>query len=221
MFGHSLLPLHCGIAGSFSACETTEATDSQSTNICLRVLDPKNKKSIKDSYQLNEITCVGSVGDFKAYIIKTYGEQTGAADQANFDLGYYGPPRGTRFRITSDAELAKALSLKKDGWVLLWMVVQPQTKAPKCAGDSRDYNCAPGCSDPKAQCLDGKCCMIHDSNSCFLVTTLKQTYLPLVTDEKSYDSILEHLTIRHGGKIPQFKLKVWARMLVSVKITLR
>ena len=58
-----------------------------------------------------------------------------------------------------------------------------------------------------------------NQNSCSLATTLQQTYLPLVADEKSYDSILERLTRRHGGKIPEFKIKVWARMLVSAKIT--
>lgn len=154
-----------------------EATESLSANICLRILDPKNKKSIKDSYQLRGITDVWSVGDLKMYIVENYGEQIGAADTANFDLGYYRPPRSMRFRITSDIELAKALSLKNHGWVLLWMIVHTQAKAPKRALPSSDDG-TPGCSNPKVQCLHGNLvqvlivqiciifiqfCMVHES----------------------------------------------------------
>ena len=128
-----------------------EAAESLSTNICLRILDPKNKKSTKDSYQLKGINDVRSVCDLKTYIVENYGEQAGAADTANFDLGYYGPPRSSRFRITSDIGLAKAFSLKNDVCVLLRMIVHSQEKAPKRAVPSSEDG-ANGCSDPTVNC---------------------------------------------------------------------
>ena len=47
----------------------------------------KNKKAIKDSFQLKGVE-VESLCSLKAYIVQKYGQNTGVAGPADFDLGY-------------------------------------------------------------------------------------------------------------------------------------
>ena len=85
-----------------------------------------------------------------------YSEHISAKALGDFDLGHNGPPRNTRFRITTDAELTEALSLKKDGWVLLWMTVNEGSSRKRAASQSSANNCATACNTEKVPCVDGK-----------------------------------------------------------------
>ena len=130
-----------------------------SYNICLRLLEMKNKKAIKDSFQLKGVE-VESLCSLKAYIVQKYGQNTGVAGPADFDLGYYGQPRNTRFRITNDEDLAKALH-PKQGWVLLWMLVHEKSSSSNNSSTTTrkrgatSSNEPDACSPSKASCSDG------------------------------------------------------------------
>ena len=43
----------------------------------------------------------------------------------SLEIGYYGPPKGTRFAITDETTPAEAYSTKKQQWVVMWVWSPP------------------------------------------------------------------------------------------------
>jgi len=111
----------------------------ENINTALKRLDSSNRKIVKECLQLKDVPRFASYGELKEYI----GEKI---EETDFDFGYFGPPRRTRFNITSNTNLAEPLSLEKRGWVVLWttassgalqrgrlqrVLPQPQAQPPK------------------------------------------------------------------------------------------
>ena len=83
-------------------------------NICLKVLS-HNKKSVKLSFQLKQVPKFSSVSEIKNILISCHSEKFDAPTCAfeNLEIGFYGPPRGTRFVIGDETTLAEAYSTTK------------------------------------------------------------------------------------------------------------
>ena len=87
-------------------------------NICLKVLSHK-KTSVKESFQLRRVPKFSSVSELKNFIISSHSEKFDAPTSAfeNHEIGFYDPPRGTRFVTGDEATLAEAyLTEKINGW---------------------------------------------------------------------------------------------------------
>ena len=87
-------------------------------NSCLKVL-PHTKKYVKESFQLIQVPKFSSVSELKNFITSSHSEKFDAPKCAieNLEIGFYGPPRGTRFVIRHKTTLAEAnLSEKINGW---------------------------------------------------------------------------------------------------------
>ena len=70
----------------------------ETINICLKILT-ENKKAVKESFQLKQIPKFASAVELKNYIVS---EKVKAANVESLEIGYYGPPRGTRFAIIDE-----------------------------------------------------------------------------------------------------------------------
>ena len=102
--------------------------EENTVNICLRVLKAKNKNS-HDSYSVRNVPLFDSVTRLKAYLLERCTEKLRPATDCDFTFGYSGEGN-KKFTITSEIQLAEALSLVKKGMVTLW--VDPHlTKAKK------------------------------------------------------------------------------------------
>lgn len=90
-------------------------------NICLKVLSHE-KKSVKESFQLRQVPKFSSVSELKNFIISSHSEKFDAPTCAfeNLEIGFYGPPRGTRFVIRDETTLAEAYSTEKNKWMVIW-----------------------------------------------------------------------------------------------------
>ena len=84
----------------------------ETINICLKILT-ENKKTVKESFQLKQIPKFASAVELKNYIVS---EKVKAAKVESMEIGYYGPPRGTRFAIIDETTLAEAYSTEKQQW---------------------------------------------------------------------------------------------------------
>ena len=91
--------------------------EENTVNICLRVLRTKNKNS-HDSYCVRNVPLFDSFTRLKAYLLERCTEELRLAADCNFTFGYTG--EGNRkFSITSEVQLAEALSLVKKGMITL------------------------------------------------------------------------------------------------------
>ena len=78
-------------------------------NICLRVLSHE-KRSVKESFQLRQGPKFSSLSELKSFIISSHSEKFDASTCAFenlIEIGFYGPPRGTRFVIRDETSLAE------------------------------------------------------------------------------------------------------------------
>ena len=87
----------------------------ETINICPKILT-ENKKAVKESFQLKQIPKFASAVELKNYIVS---EKVKAANVESLEIGYYGPPRGTRFAIIDETTLAEAYSTEKQEWVVI------------------------------------------------------------------------------------------------------
>ena len=78
-------------------------------NVCLKILT-ENKKAVKESFQLKNIPKFTNAFEQKNYIVC---EKVKAAKVESLEIGYYGPPRGTRFANIDQTTLADAHSTEK------------------------------------------------------------------------------------------------------------
>ena len=83
-------------------------------NIRLKVLSHENK-SVNESFQLRQVPKFSSVIELKNFIISSHSEKFDAPTCAfeNLEIGFYGPPRGTRFVIRDETTLPEAYSTEK------------------------------------------------------------------------------------------------------------
>ena len=93
--------------------------EESTVNICLRVLKAKNKNS-HDSYCVRNVPLFDSVTRLKAYLLERCTEELRPAADCNFTFGYIGEGN-KKFSITSEVQLAEALSLVKKGMITLWV----------------------------------------------------------------------------------------------------
>ena len=93
--------------------------EENTVNICLRVLKANNKNS-HDSYCVRNVPLFDSVTRLKAYLLERCKEELRPAADCNFTFGYIGEGNKT-FSITSEVQLAEALSLLKSGMITLWV----------------------------------------------------------------------------------------------------
>ena len=99
----------------------------ETINICLKILT-ENKKAVKESFQLKQIPKFASAVELKNYIVS---EKVKAANVESLEIGYYGPPRGTRFAIIDETTLAEAYSTEKQEWIVIWVWTPPDRVANK------------------------------------------------------------------------------------------
>ena len=103
--------------------------EENTVNICLRVLKAKNKTS-HGSYCVRNVPLFDSVTRLKACLLERCTEELWAAAVCNFTFGYVSEGN-KKFSITSEVQLADALSLVKRGMITLWvdqhLLVKPRT----------------------------------------------------------------------------------------------
>ena len=122
----------------------------ETINICLKILT-ENKKAVKESFQLKQIPKFASAVELKNYIVS---EKVKAANVESLEIGYYGPPRGTRFAIIDETTLAEAYSTEKQEWVVIWVWTPPDRVANKRQSQS---STAVASSNAKRLRLSSRC----------------------------------------------------------------
>ena len=122
----------------------------ETINICLKILT-ENKKAVKESFQLKQITKFGSAVELKNYIVS---EKVKAANVESVEKGYYGPPRGSRLAIIDETTLAEAYSTEKQEWVVIWVWIPPDGVANKRQSQS---STAVASNNAKRLCLSSRC----------------------------------------------------------------
>ena len=93
--------------------------DVSTVNVCLRVLKENNKFKY-DSYCLRGVPSFDNVKSLKKYLLERCRDDMRPASDTTFRMGYYGE-KHQKFSITSEVQLAEALSLVKRGLVALWV----------------------------------------------------------------------------------------------------
>ena len=93
--------------------------EENTVNICLRVLKAKNKNS-RDSNCVQNIPLFDSVTRLKAYLLERCTEDLRPTADDNFTFGYIGEGNKKFSSITSEVQLAEALSLVKKGMIRNW-----------------------------------------------------------------------------------------------------
>ena len=123
---HSLqcivVDLFVGGRGSLSSCIPVRSNPRNRDNKHLW------KKAVKESFQLKQIPKFASAVELKNYIVSG---KVKAANVESMEIGYYGPPRGTRFAIIDETTLAEAYSTEKQEWVVIWVWTPPDGVANK------------------------------------------------------------------------------------------
>ena len=160
-------------------------------NICLRVLKETNK-SRYDTYSVKGVPLCENVFTLKQYLLENCrGEITPASD-TTFQIGYYADGK-KKYSISSEIQLAEALSLAKN-----------PSRVP------------PGKKRKGIVCKRSCICIF------FFIAII--IFLKLATalseseedgeerSESSHDACLSRLRKKH--KLPEFKLRCWARMMV-------
>ena len=121
----------------------------ETINICPKILT-ENKKEVKESFQLKQIPKFASAVELRDYIVS---EKVKAANVESLEIGYYGPPRGTRFAII-ETTLAEAYSTEKQEWVVIWVWTPPDGVANKRQSQS---STAVASSNAKRLRLSSRC----------------------------------------------------------------
>ena len=172
-------------------------------NICLRVLKETNK-SRYDTYSVKGVPLCENVFTLKQYLLENCRGEITPASGTTFQIGYYADGK-KKYSISSEIQLAEALSLAKNGIITLW--VDPH-KDPSSV--------PPGKKRKGIVCKRSYICIF------FFIAII--IFLKLATalseseedgeerSESSYDACLSRLRKKH--KLPEFKLRCWARMMV-------
>ena len=96
-------------------------------NICLRVLKETNK-SRYDTYSVKGVPLCENVFTLKQYLLENCRGEIAPASDTTFQIGYYADGK-KKYSISSEIQLAEALSLAKNGIITLW--VDPHKDPPK------------------------------------------------------------------------------------------
>ena len=127
-------------------------------NICLKVLSHE-KKSVKESFQLRQVPKFSSVSELKNFIISYHSEKFDAPTCAfeNLEIGFYGPPRGTRFVIRDETTLAEAYSTEKNKWMVIWAWSPPGKVASRKRSCTFQGTSGTASNPTKRSFLSSKC----------------------------------------------------------------
>ena len=205
----------------FRGCRREMDMEAENTiSIALRILTKSNKNKY-DSYCLKAVPLFETVKGLKEYLVQRCGEELKPATTGeDFTLGYFGEGN-KKFTIKSELQLAEALSLVKRGMVTLW--ADPHLPKP---GKTQGLTVQRWQRKEKV-CHSAHCkifirIVFNSSRACFLFFHLIQVLFFCLAssvpddaeeDENSYEDRLSRLRANH--KLPEFKLRCWARMLVS------
>jgi len=88
-------------------------------NICLRVLKDTNK-SRYDTYSVKGVPLCENVLTLKQYLLESCRGVIAPASDTTFQIGYY-VDRKKKYSISSEIQLAEALSLAKNSVITLWV----------------------------------------------------------------------------------------------------
>ncbi|CAH3032249.1 unnamed protein product [Porites lobata] len=145
----------------------------------------KSNKNRYASYCLKAVPLFETVKGLKEYIVQRRGEELKPATTGEDFTLGYFGEGNKKFTFKSELQLAEALSLVKRGMVTLW--ADPHLPKP------------------------GK----PQGHSSALAKKRKASSVPddAEEDENSYEDRLSRLRASH--ELPEFKLRCWARMLVS------
>ena len=122
------------------------SSETGTVNVCLRVLKEKNKNS-SQSYFLREVPLFDSIRGLKEHLLERCGEELSPASDTCFRLRYFGDGN-IKFSITSEIQLAEALSLVKKGMATLWVDphLPKENPRPSVPGKKRKGMCAKQCN---------------------------------------------------------------------------
>ena len=135
-----------GGRGSLTSCFPVRSNPRNGDNKHL-----SQNPSGKESFQLKQIPKFASAVELKNYIVS---EKVKAANVESLEIGYYGPPRGTRFAIIDETTLAEAYSTEKQEWIVIWVWTPPDRVANKRQSQS---STAVASSNAKRLRLSSRC----------------------------------------------------------------
>ena len=93
--------------------------ESRTMNICLRVLKETNK-SRYDTYSVRGVPLCENVFTLKQYLLENCRGEISPASDSTFQIWYYADGK-KKFAISSETQLAEALSLEMDSIITLWV----------------------------------------------------------------------------------------------------
>ena len=96
-------------------------------DVCLQLLRETNKSRF-DSYSVRNVPCFETVFQLKQYFLENCQAEISPATDTTFQLGYYAEGN-KKFSISSEIQLAEALSLVKNGKITFW--VDPHKDVPR------------------------------------------------------------------------------------------
>ena len=88
-------------------------------NICLRVLKETNK-SRYNTYSVKGVPLCENVFTLKQYLLENCTREIAPATDTTFQIGYYADGK-KKYPVSSEIQLAEALSLAKNGIITLWV----------------------------------------------------------------------------------------------------
>ena len=96
-------------------------------DVCLRVLRETNKSRF-DSYSVRNVPCFETVFQLKQYFLENCQAEISPATDTTLQIGFYAEGN-KKFSISSEIQLAEALSLVKNGKITFW--VDPHKDVPR------------------------------------------------------------------------------------------
>ncbi len=172
----------------------------------------KSNRTKYSTYSRQNVPMFDSLNEMKEYLLENFAVELSPVDnEQSFKLGYIAG-RNRRVVIMNDSNLAEAYSMAKDGWVTLWAE----------ATDSPAESHSKGTKRARSDASDDD----HGTNVFYLknvfISFPKYFYglifmcvAPTSSSAADMGSIVQLLREKHGGDYAEFKLKVWAKMLVS------
>ncbi|PFX22755.1 hypothetical protein AWC38_SpisGene12698 [Stylophora pistillata] len=121
----------------------------------------------------------------KQYLLENWTTESAPASDTTFQIGYYADGK-KKYSISSEIQLAEALSLAKNGIVTL--LVKDPSRVPPGKKRKAKPNCNIALSESEEYGDEKR--------------------------ESSYDACL--LRLRKQHKLPEFKLRCWARMMAPI-----
>ena len=176
----------------------------------------KTNKSRYDAYSVKGVPLCENVFTLKQYLLENCRGEIAPTSDTTFQIGYYTDGK-KKYSISSEIQLAEVLSLAKNGIITLW--VDPHKDSSRAPpGKKRKgivYKCyktihvLPHLQAGFFHCLYRFLKLAKPNCSTVLSESEEDGD---ERSESSYNSCLCRL--RKKYKLPEFKLRCWARMMV-------